>query len=78
MEHPRTESARDHDDSELIENIEPAPGFSTSSGTPMARDIASEAELTEVSEPDATTRVRKGHAIEHAQEVRPDRARAPD
>jgi hypothetical protein len=78
MENPRTESARANDDSELIENIEPAPGFSTSSGTPMARDIASEAELTEVSEPDASTRVRKGHAIEHGQEVRPDRVRAPD
>jgi hypothetical protein len=78
MENPRTESARANDDSELIENIEPAPGFSSSSGTPVARDIASEAELTEISEPDASTRVRKEHAIEHGQEVRPDRARAAD
>ena len=78
MENPRTESARANDDSELIENIEPTPGFSTSSGTPMARDIASESELAEVSEPDKSTRVRKDDAIEHGQEVRPDRARAPN
>jgi hypothetical protein len=78
MENPRTEAARANDDSDLIENAEPAPSFNTSSGTSMARDIATESELTEVSEPDATTRVRKGHAIEHGQEVRPDRTSGAD
>jgi hypothetical protein len=75
MENPRTESARANDDSELIENAEPQPGHSTSTGTDLARDIASEAELTQLSEPDAGTRIRKDHAIEHGHEVRPDRAR---
>jgi hypothetical protein len=78
MENPRTESARAHDDSELIENIEPGPGQSTSSGGNLQRDIAAEDEITQLSEPGAGTRVRKDHAIEHAQEVRPDRARAAD
>jgi hypothetical protein len=78
MENPRTESARAHDDSELIDNIEPGPTQATSSGGSMALDIATEDELTHVSEPDASTRIRKSHALEHGTEVRPDRARAAD
>jgi hypothetical protein len=78
MENPRTTDARDHDDSALIENSEPAPSFSQSSGGTMARDIAAEDELAQVEDPSAITRVRKDHAIEHAQERRPDRPRAPD
>lgn len=78
MEHPRTTSARDHDDRELIESMEPGPSFSTSSGGTLARDVGTQDEIAHVAEPSAATRVRKGHAIEHAQERRPDRARAPD
>jgi hypothetical protein len=78
MENPRTETARDNDDSAMIENLEPAPADSTSAGGNIAQDIATENELAQLSEPAATTRPRKDHAIEHAQERRPDRARAPD
>lgn len=78
MENSRTADAREHDDSALIDNSQPAPSQGESSGGNMARDIGSQAELTRVDEPDAMTRVRKEDAIEHAQEQRPDRPRAPD
>lgn len=78
MEHPRTTSARDHDDRELIENMESGPSFATSSGGTMARDIGTQDEIAQITDPDAATRVRKGNAIEHAQERRSDRPRAPD
>lgn len=78
MENPRTETARDTDDRELIENMEPGVAQSDASGGNLARDIASKDERDRVDEPDAATRVQKSDAIEHGTEVRPDRARAPD
>lgn len=78
MEHPRTTAARDHDDSALIDSMEPGPSHGGASGGTMARDIGAQDEIAHVAEPNAATRVRKGNAIEHAQERRPDRPRAPD
>lgn len=80
MENPRTETARDTDDSDLIENPEAGvgQGGASTSGGNLQRDIATQAELTELTEPDAGTRVQKSDAVEHGTEVRPDRARAPD
>jgi len=78
MENPRTETARDTDDSAMIENLEPTPSDGSASGGTLAMDIATENELAQVSEPEANTRVRKDHAIEHGTEVRPDRARNAD
>lgn len=59
MENRRTETARQNDDSELIENLEEAPNFSGASGGELQRDIGSRAEVAhgEVGEP-GVTRVR--------------------
>ena len=78
MENPRTDAARDHDDSALIDNFEPGASQGGTSGGNLARDVTSEADLSQVGEPEASTRVRKDHDIQHAQEQRTDRARAPD
>jgi hypothetical protein len=45
MENRRTETARQNDDSELIENLEEAPSFGSASGGQLQRDIGSRAEL---------------------------------
>ena len=78
MENPRTTAARDHDDSALIDAAESGPSFAQSSGGNMARDVGTQNETAQVEDPSSHTRVHKGDAIEHAQERRPDRARAPD
>jgi len=59
MENRRTETARQTDDSELIENMEEGPGFGISRGGQFQRDIGSRAELEhdEIGEP-GVTRVR--------------------
>jgi undecaprenyl-diphosphatase len=44
MDNRRADSARDHDDSELIENMEPAPSHGGAHGGNLQRDIASRAE----------------------------------
>ena len=73
MENSRTETARETDDSAMIENLEPGASQGSTSGGNLARDIATEDELAAVDDPDASTRVRKGHTLEHGTEVRPDR-----
>jgi len=78
MENPRTEAARTHDDSELIDNAEAGTGQATSSGGNLARDVASQAEEALIDDPAGTTRVTKQDDIAHGSEVRPDRARAAD
>jgi hypothetical protein len=59
MENRRTETARQTDDSELIENLEDAPAFGGASGGQLQRNIGTRAELEreDVGEP-GTTRVR--------------------
>jgi hypothetical protein len=44
-ENRRTETARQTDDSDLIENLEDAPSFSGASGGQLQRDIGARAEL---------------------------------
>ena len=78
MENPRTETARDTDDSALIEDQAPVTGGGSSAGGNLQRDVGSRDELAEIGEPEASTRVEKADTIEHGTEVRPDRARAPD
>ena len=67
MEHPRTESAREHDDSDIIDNAETGPDFGGSSGGNMQRDIASAVELARVDDPEAREGSDKQHDIDHAQ-----------
>ena len=45
MENPRTETARETDDKDLIESQEDAPAFSGISGGDLQRDIGSRAEM---------------------------------
>lgn len=59
-EHPRTDSARAHDDSDLIDRMDDARGQSGVSGGNLQRDIASQAEEEhEVEGKPGITRVRK-------------------
>ena len=78
MENPRTTAARDHDDHVLIDSAEDAPSASGTSGGNMQRELASQAELDSVAEPEGHNRVTKSTTLEHGTEQRTNRARAPD
>lgn len=73
MEHPRTESAREHDDSDIIDAAEPGPSFAGSSGGNMQRDIATEVELARIQDPEAREGSDKQHDIDHAQRYETNR-----
>jgi hypothetical protein len=75
MENARTEAARDHDDSTLIDTAEAAPTQQDVSGGELARDVASQAEADAIDDPEGRERVTKQDEIDHAAAVRPDRAR---
>jgi hypothetical protein len=75
MENPRTETARDNDDSALIDTAE-APAEAGRSGGNLATDVSTQAELDALGDPEGRTRVTKADDIEHGEEQRPDRARA--
>jgi len=77
MENPRTEAARAHDDGDLTETSATG-GEASSSGGNLARDVASQAEESLITDPAGTTRAEKADDIAHGTEVRPDRARAAD
>jgi hypothetical protein len=76
MEHPRTESARAHDDHELIEGMERAPGFQGGAGGTLARDIATQAEQEAIADPDGHHRVTKVNAMKNGQAA--PNSRVPD
>jgi len=60
-ENPRTESARRHDDSDLIEGGEPMPSHSGTSGAGPAENIGTRDEMKQATGEEPTnTRVRKG------------------
>lgn len=67
MENRRTESAREHDDSDIIEAAEPAPSQGGSSGGNLQEDVATQAELERVRDPEALEGVDKQDDIDHAQ-----------
>ena len=52
-ENRRTETARRNDDSDIIDNIEPAPTEGSRSGGNLQTDVATQASLERVSDPDA-------------------------
>lgn len=64
----RSETAREHDDSELIDSVEPAPRQSGSSGGNLQEDIATKAELERVRDPEAREGVSKQEKIDHQQD----------
>jgi hypothetical protein len=63
----RAETAKRHDDSDIIEAMEDGPGFGGSHGGNLQRDIGSRDELKEeVGEGDGVTRVRDSDKPEQA------------
>ena len=67
MENPRTDSARAHDDSALIENMEDAPGHGGAAGGNLQRDIGTRDEVhQQVGDGDGVTRVRDKDKQEQA------------
>lgn len=67
MENPRTTSARDNDDSDIIDRAEPAPSQGGTSGGNLQEDIATQAELERVRDPEAMEGVDKQDDINHQQ-----------
>ena len=74
-ENPRTTTARDNDDTDLIEGMEPAgDAVPSSAGGRLQTDIGSQADLTRaVDDPDAMTRPTKEDDIGTDQAYRSDR-----
>jgi hypothetical protein len=73
MENPRTTSARDHDDSAIIDNTERAPSGAGREGGNLQRDIATAAEAERIDDPDGTTGVDKADTIAHGERYEVDR-----
>ena len=73
MENHRTETARENDDSDIIEVdlAEFEPSQSGSSGGNLQEDIATQAEFDRVRDPEAHEGVDKQDKIDHAQEDPP-------
>ena len=71
MENRRTETAREHDDHELIESMvgeEPTPRFEGTAGGNLQADIATRVELDRVRDRETPKGVPKGDKIEHGEE----------
>ena len=74
-ENPRTESARAHDDRDLIEGMDPeVDAVAGSSGGRLQQEVGSKADLTRaVADPEADTRAEKQDDIDAGQSYRADR-----
>jgi len=73
MDHRRTDTARDNDDSDIIDSIEPTPSQGGRSGGNLQTDIATEASLERVRDPQAHEGVDKQDKIDHQQETYTDK-----
>jgi hypothetical protein len=73
MDNRRTETARENNDSEIIErdSAEPTPHQSGTSGGALQEDIATQAELERVRDPEAHQGVDKQDDIDHQQRYPP-------
>jgi hypothetical protein len=69
----RAESAREHDDSELIEDNLETPSQGGRSGGGLATDIGTQAAEERVSDPDAREGVDKADDIAHGEAYASDR-----
>jgi hypothetical protein len=73
-ENPRTETARDHDDSDLIDGMIPDASAGGTSGGQLAVDVGTQNDLDRaVADPDAHQRVAKSNDIAHDQARTADR-----
>jgi hypothetical protein len=75
MEHPRTTSARDHDDHDLLDDASNVPMDSSTSGGNLARDVTSSAEEAALRKPDGHRDVHKQDDIDNDTATRSDRPR---
>ena len=75
-ENRRTETARRHDDSEMIDNIVDAPTEGSRSGGNLATDVATQASLERVSDLDAMEGVTAEDDRAHGQDYPPQQAGA--
>jgi len=73
MDNRRTNTARDNDDSDIIDRAEPTPSQSGSSGGNLQEDIATQAELARVRDPEAREGIDKQDKIDHQEESAPRR-----
>lgn len=78
MDNKRTDTARAHDDHDLIDRIEQAPAEQGRSGGNLARDVATQAEEERVGDPQAREGVTKEDEIAHGERVPASKQRAPD
>jgi hypothetical protein len=67
MENRRSETSRENDDSDLIDRAEPAPSQGGTSGGNLQEDVATQAELERVRDPEAMEGVDKQDDINHQQ-----------
>lgn len=73
------DSARDHDDRDLIEGMDDAPSDQGSAGGRLQRDVGSQDDETRATDPDAgLTRVRKDDAEQRPVPTRSDDQGAQD
>jgi hypothetical protein len=71
MDNRRTDTARDTDDSDIIDSVEPTPSQGGSSGGNLQEDIATQAELERVRDPEAREGIDKQDKIDHQEESEP-------
>jgi hypothetical protein len=67
MDNRRAGTARENDDSDIIDSIEPTPSQGGSSGGNLQEDVSTQAELERVRDPEALEGVDKQDDIDHAQ-----------
>ena len=71
MDNRRTDTARDTDDSDIIDSVEPTLSQGGSSGGNLQEDIATQAELERVRDPEAREGIDKQDKIDHQEESEP-------
>ena len=74
-ENRRAETAKQNDDSELIDSIEKAPGHQGRAGGDLATDVATQAEEERLRDPEAHEGVTKDDDIAHGERYPPNRGR---
>lgn len=67
MDNRRTETSRENDDSDIIDRVEPTPSQGGTSGGNLQEDVATQAELERVRDPEAMEGVDKQDDINHQQ-----------
>ncbi len=69
MTNDRTDTARDHDDSDLIDNMEKTPSEQGRAGGNLARYVATDASMKRVRDPEAHEGVDKQDEIDHGERL---------